>query len=78
MGAIEPLRWHSWHRACKIGATSLVNVTDLAASFVPVLFDISAAVALPANATNAQLTNMPFRDIRIIRDPPSEPSHTAS
>jgi hypothetical protein len=75
---MEPCRWHSWHRACKIGATSLVNVTGLAASFVPVLLDISAAVALLANATNAQLAKMPFPDIRIIRDPPSEPSQTAS
>ena len=24
---MEPARWHSWQRACRIGATSLVNVT---------------------------------------------------
>jgi hypothetical protein len=75
---MEPCRWHSWHRACKIGATSLVNVTGLAASFVPVLLDISAAVATPANAMNAQLAKVPFLDIRIIRDPPSELGHAAS
>src|SRR3984957_15138844 len=27
MGAMEPAWWHSWQRACRIGATSLANVT---------------------------------------------------
>src|SRR5216683_271439 len=28
MGAIEPGRWQFWQERCKIGATSLVNVTS--------------------------------------------------
>src|SRR5690348_2887564 len=32
MGAISPLRWQVWHFSCKIGATSLVNVTGLLVS----------------------------------------------
>src|ERR1700736_2945990 len=46
MGAIDPLRWHSWHFACKMGAMSLANVTGLPAGAALVR---SAAVAGPAS-----------------------------
>src|SRR5205823_11887676 len=43
---MDPLRWHSWQRACNIGATSLVKVTGRGLS-------TSAASKAPDNATNA-------------------------
>src|SRR5581483_10173273 len=43
MGAMEPLRWHSWHLAWKMGATSLVNVTG---------FSVNAAAIKDPAATN--------------------------
>src|SRR5215469_10984734 len=33
---MEPLRWHSWHRSWRIGATSLANVGWLRAGAEPV------------------------------------------
>jgi len=30
IGAIDPLRWQSWHFSCKIGAISLANVGSAA------------------------------------------------
>src|SRR5689334_7303718 len=40
MGAASPGRWHVWHRACKIGATSFEKVRTAGA--------VSAAASAPA------------------------------
>src|SRR5579863_3583318 len=32
MGAMDPARWHSWHFAWRMGATSLANVTGFPSS----------------------------------------------
>src|SRR5579864_6218205 len=76
MGAIEPFRWHSWQRCCKMGATSLVNVTGLAVAAASALLDISAAVA--ANEQNPAIRTT-TGDLRfVMRAPPSEPGRTGS
>jgi hypothetical protein len=45
MGAMEPLRWQSWHFSWKIGTMSFVKVT--------VCGTVSAAIAIPENVTTA-------------------------
>src|ERR1700721_2896788 len=32
MGPISPGRWHTWHSRCRMGKTSLLNVTELSAA----------------------------------------------
>src|ERR1700680_2244990 len=68
MGAMEPLRWHSWHRACKIGATSLANVTDLLAGAEPPSVVASAAIAGPDSVRKAPNASMPIPLIRYIEN----------
>ncbi len=53
MGAMEPGRWHSWQRAWKMGAMSLVKVTGRAAASEPALTDESAAVEEPGRTSKA-------------------------
>src|SRR5579863_7582538 len=49
MGAMDPARWHSWHFAWRMGATSLANVTG---------FPSSAAAEKLASANRAPRIGM--------------------
>ena len=60
MGAMEPSRWHSWHCACKIGATSLANVTVAAVGSDAVLLDESAAIEGPASVSKVPSPSAPM------------------
>src|SRR6185369_8550139 len=53
MGASEPLRWHSWQRSWKIGATSLANVTAFAVSAGPAEVAASAPKSAAGRLTKA-------------------------
>src|SRR5258706_8075688 len=53
MGASEPLRWHSWQRSWKIGATSLANVTAWAVSDAPAEVAASAPNSAAGSVTKA-------------------------
>src|SRR5579864_858755 len=68
MGAIDPTRWHSWHFACKIGATSLANVTDLPAGCEPPSVVASAAIAGPDSVRKALNASTPMAVTRYMEN----------
>src|SRR5260370_14074068 len=48
IGAAVPLRWHSSHLACRIGATSLANVTGLVSTFAAMAEAVSVSARMLA------------------------------
>src|SRR5215472_4152598 len=63
IGAIDPEWWHSWHFSCKIGATSLANVTALAAG-AELPLPTSAAIKMPEQISNVAYLMIPPLTVR--------------
>jgi len=62
---MDPVRWHSWHFACRIGGYLLVNVGGLSGNGMPAAFTKSAAIDEPDSIRKALQASTPIPSFRM-------------